>query len=236
MTVTLQSQTPAQGGVLADPASYYEMVWFNDAGNGWATFFVQFTLPDTSVVNVAFGGAGAPSFAAGWEGQVIPTAGTLTVRVRPVGGWTPGGDYGAPPSDGRITWAGADTPAEISGQALAPQWDFTVAAGAPELEVLVEGPRRFELDASAWVGLSGALGRRDRVASVQRTGPGVYVVTFAPGAARALAEYHLSVTPLAGAARLATLTVQGELVTVRTFDAGGAPTDANFALAARRAS
>lgn len=235
MTVTLQSQSPAPGGVMADPTSFYEIVWFNDVGNGWFDFFVAFTNPDTSVGNVASGVVNAPVFAPGWEGQVLPTPTTLTVRVRPVGGWSPGGNYGALPSDGRISSAGTFTPSEVIGQALAPQWDFTVANGAPAAELVIHGDRRLELDASAWVGLNGTLGRRDRVASVQRTGLGVYVLTLAPGAARELAEYTLSVTPMGTAARLATLTAQGGTVTVRTFDAGGAPADANFAFAARRA-
>lgn len=65
-----------------------------------------------------------------------------------------------------------------------------------------------------------------------------------PGAARELAEDTLSVSPMGTAPRLApdghrprlaSLTAQGHTVTVRTFDAGGAPADANFAFAARRA-
>ena len=136
MVLTIASQTPAPGGVLADPNAYYTAV-LEPAQIEGGVLTVTFQRPDTSTVDVIAGDVFAPAFAPGWEGSVVQSfvgATSITIQLRPVGGWANPGDYTGPaPADGRITriaFAGADvfdTPA--------PQWDFTVGGGVPVLEV-----------------------------------------------------------------------------------------------------
>lgn len=233
---TYVSQAPPPGGILADPNAYYTATFSQAAPGGWLGYFVNFQNPDTSVTLVVSLGVGdVPNWAPGWEGVIGGDATTLIIQFRPVGGWVPSGDYTGPAlQDGLIASIQIFDALESFFLMAAPQWDFKVGAVAPAVDLLVVGDRRVELDASAWVAASGTLGRRDRVATVTRTGPGVYVVAFEAGRGRSLADFDITVQTAGAAPRAATLDVQGQQVTVRTFDAGGAPADSNFSLAVRR--
>lgn len=143
-------------------------------------------------------------------------------------------DAVVPAYEGLTAWDVDNQARPVAASSDIGAYEYVASAAAPVLDVLVLGDRPVHLDASGWIAASGATGRRDRLASATRSGPGVYALAFELGRDRDLSEFDVGVQALAPVARAVTLQAQGQQLTVRTFDAAGNPADTNFSLAIRR--